>query len=80
MKVRLLKRLKRQSKDFATLYSHSKTNGIHSGLSYGYNLDEYAGLSNATSEKDFYQRLFYRYMELNIDRLRFKYKKVKKSH
>lgn len=75
MKVKLLKRLKRQSKDFATLYSHSKTNGIHSGLIYGYDSDEYSGLSDCTSEKDFYQKLFYRYMELNIDRLRLKYKK-----
>lgn len=75
MKTKLLKKLRRESKDQVILYTVTKTNGEHSGLKYGYDNNAYAGLSDSNSVEEFYQKVFQIYMEVNNNKLKRKYKK-----
>ena len=44
MKVKLLKRLRRRARNLVHIHSVTRTNGVITGMSYGFTGDEYRGL------------------------------------
>ena len=80
MKVKLLKKLRYKGGQMITIHSTTKTNGTMTGMSYGYDSDDYKGLfSYGDSELDVKYKAFYVYMENNIGKIREKYKKYSRK-
>jgi hypothetical protein len=76
MKVKLLKKLRRIAKSEITILSITTTDGITTGMSYGYDLDCYKGLfSMGDTEGDVINKVFRIYLCNNIEFIRKKYKK-----
>jgi len=76
MKVKLLKRLHRESSNEITIYSVTTTNGIVTGMKIGYNDDRYKGLFKFGNDKqDVMRKVFRLYVESRLEWLRKKYHK-----
>jgi len=50
MKVKLLKRLRRDARNKIRVISTTTTNGVHSGSSYSYSDNDYSGLRGTKEE------------------------------
>lgn len=76
MKSKLLRKLRDKGRSKITVFSITKTGGIATGMSYGFNENEYKGLfSLGDTEEDVKEKAARIYIERNIDLIRKKYKK-----
>ena len=76
MKVKLLKRLRRQVENKINVHSITKQGGIIVGMSYGYDEDYYRGLFElGDTEVDVKAKAFKIFLSNNIENIRQRYKK-----
>lgn len=76
MKIKLLRKLRREANSQITFYSITKTNGEITGMSYGMNDDAYRGLfSWGNTEQDVMKKAAAIFFEINMPTIRGKYKK-----
>jgi len=76
MKAKLLRRLRRYAREEVTIYSITKSEGIVTGMHYGYNSAPYRDLFQlGDTEEDVMRKAFYIYIKENIQMLRKRYKK-----
>lgn len=76
MKVKLLKRLRRQVENEINIHSIIKQGGITVGMSYGYDEDYYRGLFElGGTEADVKSKAFKIFLSNNIENIRQRYKK-----
>lgn len=76
MKVKLLKRLRREANSQITVYSVRTSNGTVTGMKYGMNDDAYSGLfSWGDTEQDIINKAAKIFFEINMPSIREKYKK-----
>ncbi len=76
MKVKLLKRLRRQVENEINIHSITKQGGITVGMSYGYDEDYYRGLFQiGDTEADVKEKAFRIFLSNNIKNIRQRYKK-----
>lgn len=76
MKVKLLKKLRQIGRNKINIHSVTTTNGVVTGMKYGYDFDEYRRLFNyGDTEEDMKRKACNIYLKLNIDYLREKYAK-----
>ena len=67
MKVKLLKRLRREADDEVTIYSITKQGGIVTGMRYGYNSKPYSDLFElGDTESDVKRKAFHIYIQENM--------------
>jgi len=71
MKVKLLKRLRKEGMRQIDIHTTTRTNGIMSGMSYSYSDSKYKGLFNyGDSEFDVLKKAAHIYMEDYIKRIK----------
>jgi len=76
MKVKLLKRLRRIGRSMVTIHSITTTGNTITGMSYGYDYDEYSGLfSYGDTEEEVKEKACNIYLQTNIESIRKKYRK-----
>jgi len=76
MKTKLLRKLRETGRSQIHIMSYSTTNGCPSGITYGYSQAEYRGLFDfGDTHEDLNRKAERIYLNLNIDKLRKKYKK-----
>jgi hypothetical protein len=76
MKVKLLKKLRRIGRDKVNVRSITTTNGVVTGMTIGYDEDEYSGIfSLGDDEATVKEKASRIYLEINIKMIREKYKK-----
>ena len=85
MKVKLLKQLRQIGRSKVNIYSVTTTNGTVTGMTIGYDDDEYRGLfSLGDTESVIKEKACQIYLQTNIESIRKKYvkysKKFKTSH
>lgn len=80
MKTKLLKKLRARGYYKIDVYSITKTFGSITGMRYGHNGD-YGGLFEyGDTEEDVRKKASRRYLELNIDWIRKRYKKYSRKY
>lgn len=76
MKVKLLKRLRNIGRSMVNVHSITTIGGITTGMSYGYDENEYSGLfSLGDTEQDVKEKACKIYLQTNIEAIRKKYRK-----
>lgn len=81
MKVKLLKKLRREANSQVTVYSITKTNGEITGMRYGMSDNIYSGLfSWGDTEETFIKKVSKIFFEKNIIYIREKYKKYSRKY
>lgn len=77
MKVKLLIKLRNIGRGMINIISVTKENGLTTGMSYGYDYDEYKGLFDIGDTKECVKEKAARiYIKNNINEIRKKYKPV----
>lgn len=80
MKVKLLKKLRQIGRSKVNVYSITTTNGTVTGMKIGYDGDEYRGLfSLGDTEAVVKEKACQIYLQTNIEAIRKKYAKYRKS-
>lgn len=81
MKVKLLKRIRAIGRNQVTLYSITTSRGCVTGMSYGYNGDDYSGLFDFDNTfEEVQEKALNIYIDKNIDYYRKKYKKYTRKY
>lgn len=76
MKAKLLKKLRSIGRNQITVYEEERTDGIITGMSYGYNDRSYRGLFEiGNTEEEVKEKACKIYLKENIYSIRSKYKK-----
>lgn len=76
MKTKLLRKIRRLGANQVTIYSITSSDGLNTGMSYGYNDDIFSGLFRlGDTEQDVINKAIRIYYDINIDTIRNKYKK-----
>ena len=71
MKVKLLKKLRIESRMMINIFSIEKTNGITTGISYSYDSNEYSNLSNhGDTEEDVLKKVEHIYIQNYLEKRR----------
>jgi len=80
MKVKLLKRLRNQGREMVNIHSFTETNGIVTGMKYGFDTNEYRGLfSFGDTEEIVKEKASRIYLKINIEKFRKKYFKYSRK-
>ena len=81
MKAKLLKRLRSIGRGMITVHTITTTGNTITGMSYGYDYDEYAGLfSYGNTEQEVKEKACQVYLQTNIESIRKKYGKYSKGY
>ena len=81
MKARLLKKLRSEGRSMVNVYSVTQTDGVVTGMKYGYNESIYSKLFNfGDTELDLKNKAARIYITSNIDYIRKKYSKYSKKY
>ena len=76
MKTKLLKKLRNIGREMVNIHSITKENGVTTGMSYGFDYDEYRGLFElGDTEEDVKEKSARVYIKTNINEIRRKTKK-----
>lgn len=79
MKAKLLKKLRDEGRSKINIISFTKTNGIYTGMSYGFDDDEYRGLFKiGDTESSIKEKAARIYINTHINYFRKKYFNFKK--
>lgn len=81
MKIKLLRKLRNIGRDKVNIISVTTTNGIVTGMKYGYDEDEYRGLFDfGDTKEDVKEKASKIYLSTNIEWIRKKYCKCSKKN
>lgn len=74
MKTKLLKKLRNIGREMVNIHSITKENGVITGMSYGFDYDEYRGLFElGDTEEDVKEKSARVYIKTNINEISKKY-------